>query len=66
MFKAVWRHHARKLARVAMRPYDSRKLVHAADEHTSAHRRVDVLDELGRVDTACPRALVKQNEHWPP
>ena len=65
-FKAGRRHHPCKVACVAVRAYDSRKLVHAADAHANSHCRVDMRDELGRVGAACPRALVEQNEHWSP
>ena len=59
------RYHERKVARVARRSYDSRKLVHAGYVHADFHRLVNVLDKRGRVGTARPRALVEQNEHWP-
>jgi hypothetical protein len=60
------RHHECKVACVAMRADDSWKLMHAADTHASSYRRMDVVNEFGRVSTARPCALVEQNEHWPP
>jgi hypothetical protein len=37
--------------------------MYAAPVHADSHRLVDVLDELGRVGAARPRALVEENEH---
>jgi hypothetical protein len=57
------RHHPSKVARVARRAYQRRQLVHADDMQASAHRLMDVLDELARIGPARPRTLVQQNEH---
>jgi hypothetical protein len=65
VFKAMPRYHQRKVARVARRADDCRKLVHTADAHANANRRVNMLNEFGSVSAARPCALVEQHEHWP-
>jgi len=44
---------------VTHRANDGGELVHAVEVHADAHRLVDVLDKLGRVVAARPRARVE-------